>query len=54
MNAQSFTSIEQLVTALRRQIQDNHDRPINILVKGSRSMKMEQVIELLEKNGPGD
>jgi len=52
-DAQSFTSIEQLVTALRKQIQDNHDRPINILVKGSRSMKMEQVIELLEKNGPG-
>lgn len=52
-DAQSFTSIEQLVSALRKQIQDNHDRPINILVKGSRSMKMEQVIELLEKNGPG-
>ena len=49
--AQSFTNTQQLVSALQMEIDENRDRPINILVKGSRSMKMEQVIELLDKNG---
>lgn len=51
--AESFSNTEQLVSALQRVLRENRGRPINILVKGSRSMKMEQVIELLEKNGLG-
>ena len=51
--AQSFTSAEELVSLLQKEIQENRGRPINILVKGSRSMKMEQIIELLDKNGSG-
>lgn len=53
-NAQSFTCVEHLVDALQKAIQDNCDRPINILVKGSRSMKMERVIELLANSGLRD
>ena len=49
-HAQSFTNTQQLVSALQMMIDENRDRPINILVKGSRSMKMEQVIELLDNN----
>jgi len=38
---------------LQKELRNNLDQPVNILVKGSRAMKMEQVIELLEKNGMG-
>ncbi|MCK5359875.1 MAG: UDP-N-acetylmuramoyl-tripeptide--D-alanyl-D-alanine ligase, partial [Gammaproteobacteria bacterium] len=50
-HAQSFNDVNQLVSALLKELRANRDRPINILVKGSRAMKMEQVIELLDKNG---
>jgi len=52
-HAQSFTEPGQLVSALQKGLRNNLDQTVNILVKGSRAMKMEQVIELLEKNGMG-
>ncbi len=53
-HAQSYSEAEQLVAALAKELRANRGRPINILVKGSRAMKMEQVIELLDKNGMRD
>ena len=53
-HAQSFSEAEQLVSALQKGVPANRGRPVNILVKGSRAMKMEQIIELLDKNGAGD
>ena len=53
-HAQSFNDVNQLVRALKKELRANRDRSINILVKGSRAMKMEQVIELLDKNGARD
>jgi len=53
-HAHSYSEAEQLVAALAKELRANRGRPINILVKGSRAMKMEQVIELLDKNGVRD
>jgi UDP-N-acetylmuramoyl-tripeptide--D-alanyl-D-alanine ligase len=50
-HAQSFKEANKLVNALKKELRANSDRPINILVKGSRAMKMERLIELLDKNG---
>jgi UDP-N-acetylmuramoyl-tripeptide--D-alanyl-D-alanine ligase len=52
-HAQSFNDVNQLVSALLIELRANRDRPISILVKGSRAMKMEQVIELLDKTAGG-
>ncbi len=49
-----FTEAKQLVTALKKEIKNNRDRSVSILVKGSRAMKMEKIIESLEQNGEGD
>ena len=49
-----FTEPEQLVGALQKEIHNNRGRSVSILVKGSRAMKMEKIIELLEQNGTGD
>ena len=53
-HAQSFTEAEQLVSALQQDIRASWNPPVNILVKGSRAMKMEHIIELLAKHGMGD
>ena len=50
-HAQSYSEAEQLVAALVKELRANRDRPVNILVKGSRAMKMENIISLLDKNG---
>jgi UDP-N-acetylmuramoyl-tripeptide--D-alanyl-D-alanine ligase len=44
----SYTDPAQLVDAMQAHVSEQGDRPVTILVKGSRAMKMERVIELLE------
>lgn len=53
-HAQSFTTAEELTDALLTQARANRNRPLTILVKGSRSMKMERIIDLLDATGARD
>jgi UDP-N-acetylmuramoyl-tripeptide--D-alanyl-D-alanine ligase len=50
----SFTEPDELLIALAKELRANSDRPINILVKGSRAMKMERIIEQLDESGVRD
>jgi len=52
--AQSFSAPDELLIALVKELRANSDRPISILVKGSRAMKMERIIEQLDKSGVRD
>ncbi len=49
--AQSFSTHEELLSALAKELRASRGRPINVLVKGSRSMKMERIIEKLDEIG---
>ena len=44
----SFTDPKALVAALKSELRSKRGRPVSILVKGSRAMKMERVVDLLE------
>jgi len=49
--AQSFTTHDELLDELLKELRASKDRPVNVLVKGSRFMKMERVIERLNDDG---
>lgn len=49
--AKSFNSHEELLSALVTELRSSRGRPVNILVKGSRAMKMERIIAKLDENG---
>ncbi|HEC27222.1 MAG TPA: UDP-N-acetylmuramoyl-tripeptide--D-alanyl-D-alanine ligase [Gammaproteobacteria bacterium] len=48
--AQSFSTPDELLVALTKELRANRGRPINILIKGSRAMKMERIIEQLDES----
>ena len=52
--AQSFSTPDELLIALAKELRANSDRPINSLVRGSTEMKMERIIEQLDENGVRD
>jgi UDP-N-acetylmuramoyl-tripeptide--D-alanyl-D-alanine ligase len=52
--ANAFSTVDDLVNALLKEARANRNRPFNILVKGSRSMKMERVIDRLDTTGTRD
>jgi len=43
-----FGSISELQSALNQQVNENKGEPLTILVKGSRFMRMEQIVESLQ------
>jgi len=45
--AQSFSTTDELLTALTTELRVHRGRPVTILVKGSRVMKMERIIDQL-------
>jgi UDP-N-acetylmuramoyl-tripeptide--D-alanyl-D-alanine ligase len=52
--AQSFIAPDELFSALTKELRANSGRPINVLVKGSRTMKMERIIEMLDDGAVRD
>jgi len=52
--AQSFSAPGELLIALTKELRANRGRPINILVKGSRAMKMERIVEQLDEGAVRD
>ncbi|HDZ78135.1 MAG TPA: hypothetical protein ENH39_02360 [Gammaproteobacteria bacterium] len=48
--ARSFSTPDELFAALTKELWEYRGRPINILIKGSRAMKMERIIEQLDES----
>jgi len=48
--AQSFSTPDELLASLTKELRANRNRPLNILVKGSRVMKMERIVDLLDES----
>lgn len=49
--ARSFSTPGELLAVLEKELKAGSEQPVNILVKGSRAMKMERIIEQLEGCG---
>jgi UDP-N-acetylmuramoyl-tripeptide--D-alanyl-D-alanine ligase len=47
----AFSNPEELVAEMKKMLGSAEETPVNILVKGSRAMKMERVISLLQGEG---
>ena len=49
----AFSEPESLVVEMQKTLRAAGNRPVKILVKGSRAMRMERVVNLLEQGGTG-